>query len=309
VKIIRSVAELAAAGEKLCIAIGVFDGVHRGHQAVVRAALEDARAVGGTAVALTFDPHPVGVLAPDKAPPLLTATEHKLALIESLGAPVCLVMPFTIEFAQTEPEEFLDQLQQSAERLQTICVGHAFRFGRNRRGDVQTILAFGKKRGVRVDVVPPVLSNGETISSTVIRRAVASGELEKAARMLGRPFSVLGTVEGGDRIGRTLGYPTANLNPHNETLPPNGVYAVRALQAGRRRAGIVNIGTRPTLATAANERRIELHLLDFAGDLYGEKIEVFFVQNLRDERRFDSLDALKAQIARDEADARQLLGG
>jgi riboflavin kinase/FMN adenylyltransferase len=308
VRVIRSLAELPTFGNRICVAIGVFDGVHRGHQAVMRAALEDARAAGGTAVALTFDPHPIRVLAPDKAPPLLTSTPHKHALIEALLVPVCLVVPFTIEFAQTEPEPFLAQLFHSAATLQTICVGHGFRFGHKRKGDVQTILEFGRQRGVRVDVIPPVVSEGETISSTVIRRAVAEGDLAKAERMLGRSCSVLGTVVSGDQVGRKLGYPTANLNFHNEMVPPNGVYAVRAHHTGRSLSGLVNIGVRPTIAAGATERRLELHVLDFSEDLYGSEIEVQFVQKLRDERKFESPEALQAQIRLDEAEARRLLG-
>jgi riboflavin kinase/FMN adenylyltransferase len=308
-KIIRSLPELSTIGDRICVAIGVFDGVHLGHQAVISAALDDARAVGGTAVVLTFDPHPIRALAPDKAPPLLTSTHHKLELIKSLQVPVCLIVPFTSQFAQTEPETFLAQLFQSASALQTICVGHGFRFGRNRTGDVQTILEFSRQRGVRVDVIPPIASEGETISSTAIRRVVAEGDLGKAERMLGRPFSVLGTVERGDQLGRKLGYPTANLNLHNEVAPPNGVYAVRARHAGRTLSGLVNIGVRPTVTTGTTDRRLELHLLDFAGDLYGNEIEVRFICKLRDERKFESAEALQMQIRLDELAARQLLAG
>ncbi|MSR65593.1 MAG: bifunctional riboflavin kinase/FAD synthetase [Verrucomicrobiae bacterium] len=308
-KVVRSFAELSVIADKIGIAIGVFDGVHLGHQSVIRAALDDAAAVNGTAVVLTFDPHPMRVLAPDKAPPLLTSTQHKLALIESLGVPVCLMIPFTIDFARTEPDPFLSLVFQSAKNLKSICVGHAFRFGHDRKGNVQTILAFGRERGVRVDVMPPVTSHGETISSTTIRKAVAAGDLAKAERMTGRPFSVLGTVEAGDQIGRKLGYPTANLNPHNEVLPPNGVYAVCALHETRKLTGIVNIGVRPTIVERVADRRFELHILDFAGDLYGKTIEVSFVHKLRDEQKFDSPERLKAQIARDEAEARRMFAG
>lgn len=306
-KVIRSLEELGSIGDKLCIAIGVFDGVHLGHQSVLRAAVDDARAGNGEAVALTFDPHPLRVLAPAKAPPLLTSATHKLTLIEALGIPSCLLVPFTIEFARTEPGDFLAQLRQCARQLQTICVGHAFRFGRDRKGDVQTILAFGKQHGVRVDVLPPVFSQGETISSTNIRRAVAEGDLARAERMLGRPFSVLGTVETGDQFGRTLGYPTANLNPHSELMPPNGVYAARAAFAGRKWPGMVNLGVRPTVASGKPVRRLELHVLDFKGDLYGQTIEVSFVKKLRDEKKFESTAALRSQIERDEAEVRSVL--
>lgn len=307
-KVVRSFAELSASANRICIAIGVFDGVHLGHQSVIRAALDDAEAVDGTAVVLTFDPHPMRVLAPDKAPPLLTSTQHKLALIESLGVPVCLMVPFTIEFARTEPEPFLHLVFQSANNLKSICVGHAFRFGHERKGNVQTILAFGRERGVRVDVMPPVTSNDETISSTTIRKAVAAGDLAKAERMLGRPFSVRGTVEAGDQIGRKLGFPTANLNPHNEVLPPNGVYAVRVIHEGRPLNGVVNIGVRPTVASNPSDRRFELHILDFSGNVYGKTLEVIFAQRIREERKFGSADALKAQIAQDTIEAKRILG-
>ncbi|MCX7825768.1 MAG: bifunctional riboflavin kinase/FAD synthetase [Verrucomicrobiae bacterium] len=306
-EVIRSFDQLQALGSRFCLAIGVFDGVHRGHQAVIRAALDDAQACGGRAVAVTFDPHPMRVLAPSRAPLLLTSTPHKLALIRQLGAPIALVIPFDRAFASTPAAEFVEMVARRTPGLQTICVGARFQFGKDRKGNAALIQKMSVGRTFRLHEVAPVTLDGEIISSTAVRKTVAAGHLDKAARMLGRPFSILGTVVAGDKIGQKLGFPTANLNRHNEVAPPCGVYAVRARIAGQLRPGVVNIGLRPTVASDARMPLLELHVLDFNGDLYGTDIEVFFVSRLRDEMKFPSLDDLRAQIQRDVQQARTVL--
>lgn len=306
-----------------CVAIGVFDGVHVGHQQVIKQARDDARARGGTAVALTFDPHPQQVLQPDNAPPLLTTTAHKLRLIATLGVDAAVVLKFDLAFAALAPEEFIDRLCRHADRLQTICVGTRFHFGHNRAGNIRLIEQLAPRYGYTAREIEPVKVGEHLVSSTAIRQHIRQGHLDVAAAMLGRPYSVLGTVEPGDQLGRQLGFPTANLNPHHEALPPHGVYAVRvrvgqtsglslSSPVDRRdacptHAGIANFGHRPTVTGDTGAQRFEVHLFDFDRDLYGAEIEVIFVQKLRDEQKFASLAALKTQITADIATARAIL--
>ncbi len=304
---VRSFEELAKITHKVCLAIGVFDGVHLGHQRVIAQARDDARAVGGASVVLTFDPHPMRVLQPDKAPLLLTSTAHKLRLIEQLGVDACLLLTFDKPFSETPPEKFIELIVHNTNQLQEICVGTRFRFGHNRAGDVRLIENLAPVYGYIAREIESVKLGGEIISSTSVRQHILHGRLDRAAAMLGRPFSILGTVEKGDHTGHKLGYPTANLNPHNEVLPPDGVYAVGVLIGGKQFGGVVNIGYRPTFADRPPQHLLEVHIFDFSRDIYGQDVEVVFLQKLRDERKFDSVDALKSQIAADEQAARVIV--
>jgi riboflavin kinase/FMN adenylyltransferase len=306
-QVFRTFEELAAHSHKVCLAIGVFDGVHLGHQRVIGQAHADARATDGTSVVLTFDPHPMRVLQPHKAPLLLTSTQHKLSLMEKLGANACLLLAFDKPFSLTPPERFIDTVARQTNQLQEICVGTRFRFGHDRSGDVRLMEALAPKYGFVAREIKSVTLDDEMISSTAIRQHVLNGRLDRAAAMLGRPFSILGTVEPGDHRGRELGFPTANLNPHNEVLPPDGVYAVRVVIAAEKLGGVVNVGVRPTFAGAQPRRVLEAHILDFARELYGQDVEVLFVSKLRDEQKFASVEALKTQIAADVQAARKLL--
>lgn len=303
---IRTIAELAGIPGPVFLAIGVFDGVHLGHKAVLERALADARQASGSAVAVTFDPHPARVLRPEKAPRLLTATAHKIRLIRELGVEHLLVLPFTREFAETPPEEFVKHLFAAAHPLREICVGHEWSFGRQRAGDLAMLKRMGDELGFDEIGVPAVQIEGEVASSTLIRAAVEAGDFEKARRFLGRDYALLGTVVAGEGLGRQLGFPTANLSAHNEQFPPNGVYAAGAQIGPRRLKGVVNIGVRPTVAQAGGERVLELHLFDFDEVVYGSEIEVSFRRFLRPEQKFSSLAALKTQIAHDVAAAREL---
>jgi len=305
--LLRAIADLAAVPGPVFLAIGVFDGVHLGHRSVLLRALTDAQAGGGNAVAVTFDPHPAKILRPDAAPRLLTASAHKLQLIHGLGIETVLVIPFTAQFAATPPEEFVLQLHAACHPLREICVGHEWSFGRGRAGNLEMLQKMGDRLGFDEIGVPAVQVDGEIVSSTAIRAAVETGDLKRAALLLGRDYSILGTVVRGDQIGRSLGFRTANLSAHNEQFPPNGVYAVTAVWRGRRLKGVVNLGVRPTIASTTGERLLELHLLDFHQDIYGEDVEVTFITCLRPEQKFTSLDALKTQIARDVAEARLVL--
>lgn len=306
-KILDSIPELSAIPGPVVLAIGVFDGVHLGHEAVICRALREAKEQGGTAVAVTFDPHPARVLRPETAPRLLTAARHKLDLLAALGVQHALVVPFTAETAATPPEDFVRMLFAACRPLRAICVGHDWSFGRNRAGDLALLQRMGDELGFEEIGVPPVLVDGEIVSSTLIRAAVEAGDFPKAQHLLGRPYSVLGTVVKGDGLGRQLGYPTANLSAHNEQFPPDGVYAVEALIGKRAFTGMVNIGVRPTIPTASGERLLELHVFDFSGDLYGQDVEVFFHQFLRPEQKFGGIEELLRQIAGDAEKARRIL--
>lgn len=303
-QLLHTLPELVTLPLPVSLAIGVFDGVHLGHQRVIHA----ARATGNAAVVLTFDPHPMRVLHPDKAPPLLTSTPHKLALIEALGVDAALVLPFTKSFSEIPAEHFLEQLAAPAHRVRQVCVGARFHFGHNRTGNAKLMEQLAPRLGFSVTEIAAVhTAEGEMISSSAVRQHVLHGRLDRAAAMLGRPFSLLGTVEPGDHRGRDLGFPTANLNPHNEVLPPDGVYAARVRLADQHLAGVVNVGRRPTFQHATPGRLIEVHILDFSGDIYGRDIEVVFIQKLRGEQKFISAEALQTQIRADIATTRHLL--
>jgi riboflavin kinase/FMN adenylyltransferase len=287
------------------VAVGNFDGVHRGHQALLATALRDARESSGTAVVLTFDPHPSQVLAPERAPRALLTLDQKAELLGQLGADKLAVLPFTLELSRERPEDFARLVLQQTLGARVVVVGAGFRFGHKRAGDVALLEGMGGELGFRVHAFPPMLHEGAPISSTRIREGLSRGDVESASELLGRPFFVDGDVVSGDGRGRTIGVPTANLNPINEMLPCSGVYACRCEARGVSQGAVVNIGTRPTFG--GRTTTIEAHLLDFAGDLYGARLRVSFLQRLREERAFSGAEALIAQIRQDIETARQVL--
>jgi riboflavin kinase / FMN adenylyltransferase len=305
-KVLRAIDELKSLPGSAHLAIGVFDGLHIGHQAVIGRALESSRQTGGNAVVVTFDPHPVRVLRPAKAPRLLTSTRHKVKLIEKLGVDAVLLLEFTLEFAKTPPEIFVEKLVRAANRLRQICVGQEWTFGANRSGSIRLLEELAPKLGFEVASVSPVLIGDHVVSSTLIRSAVECGDLESAAKYLGRDFTILGTVTEGRQLGRRLGFPTANLRAHNELFPPNGVYAAKAWFRENQYGGVVNIGVRPTIENETGERILELHLFDFDRQIYGEDVEVAFLGYLRPEQKFSGVDELQAQIRRDAETARRI---
>ena len=302
----RSISELSKLRGPLFLAIGVFDGVHLGHQAVISTSAQHARAANGTPIVVTFDPHPEKVLRPKTAPHLLTATPHKIALIRDLGVAHLLIITFDKQFAATEPEEFVHELMEHSKSLREICVGHEWSFGKNRRGNLKLLNQFGARFDFGVVGIPPVTVNGKLVSSTTIRQAVETGDLAKAAQMLGREYTVLGTVVSGDNRGKKIGFPTANLSAHNEQFPPNGVYFAEAKLEGVIYPGVVNLGYRPTVDTRKSERILEIHLFDFDHDIYGKDLEVRFIRYLRPETKFESVEALVRQIGLDVKQARKL---
>jgi len=306
VKVIHSISDLASLPGPLFLAIGVFDGVHRGHQAVISTSARHAHAADGTPVVVTFDPHPAKVLRPNDAPHLLTAREHKIDLIRALGVAHLLIIEFNQKFAATPPEEFVRQLISHSKPLHEICVGHEWSFGRNRAGNLTLLKSLGAELGFNVVGIPPVMGDGHVVSSTAIRNAVKTGKFDEAAAMLGRPYSILGTVTGGEKLGTKFGFPTANLSAHSEQFPPDGVYFAEAWIDGVLYHGVVNLGIRPTVAQGEAQRILEIHILDFAEDIYGKNVEVRFLQYLRPERKFPNIDALIQQIEVDVQQARKL---
>jgi len=291
-------------GKKVSVAIGTFDGVHLGHQQVIRQAVADARQHEGIAVVVTFDRHPNSIVAPDRVPPQIYSPPQKLRALASLGADATLVIPFTREFSAWPAEDFVRALVAQLAPVQSVCVGSSFVFGRQRSGDVALLQLLGAELNFVVHGLAAVALDGEMVSSTRIRDAVRAGEINRASQMLGREYALAGMVRPGDEMGRTLGFPTANLDARDLLVPPNGVYAAHARVAGAQHRAAVNIGTRPTLASPVPELRVEAHLLDFTGDLYGQEMELTFVAKLRDEQKFSSLEELRAQIAQDVAAAR-----
>ena len=290
----------------LHLAIGVFDGVHIGHQALVRHVAERARADSATPMAATFDPLPIEVLAPGAPPSALSDAAERAKLLTTAGAQAVAVFGFTKEFAALTPEEFCARLAAAGD-VRWVCVGRDFQFGRERAGNVDTLRDLGRRQGFTVDLAAPVTLDGAVVSSTRIRNALLAGDIDAAARMLGRPYAVTGVVEHGNKRGRALGFPTINLEvARARLLPRDGIYAAWAtLEDGQRFKAASSLGMRPTFG--GGERRLEAFLLDFEGDLYGDTIRIEFVKRLRDELRFESPEALSAQIAKDVDETRRAL--
>jgi riboflavin kinase/FMN adenylyltransferase len=287
------------------LTLGNFDGVHRAHQAILARVVAEARRLGGDAVVITFHPHPVAVLRPEHAPSVLTALRDKLELLESLGVDVVVLQRFTTAFAQLSPETFVERFVADRLRVRKLVVGHSVSFGHARRGNAALLETLGAKLGFEVEVIGPVRVDEHEVSSSVIRRAVVAGDVALAARLLGRPHRSTGRVVVGKRRGAALGFPTANVDVRAGMVPADGVYAVRAAIGDREYAGVANVGRNPTFGE--NARTLEAHLFDFAGELYGRRCRVSFVERLRGEIRFASVDALTAQIRQDAERARAIL--
>lgn len=297
-RIWRGIEDLGHITKPIHLAIGVFDGVHLGHQAVLNSARSAALNSGFTSVILSFEPHPMSIVAPVRAPRLLTSATHKLAILRELDFDHAIIQTFDREFSLLSGQEFVDRLLASAPRLAGIHVGDGWRFGHKGEGTVDLLRRMGQAQGFQVSATPPVLASNETVSSTLIRAAVADGDFARAEHLLGRPFSVLGPVSHGQQLGQKIGFPTANLLLPDQQWPPMGVYAVEVRIDKQRRKGIANLGVRPTVTTVS-EPRLEVHIFDFSENLYEQNLEVTFLRFLRAERKFPHLDALKEQISHD----------
>lgn len=284
------------------LTLGVFDGLHLGHQRIMKTVVERAVAVEAVPTAITFDPHPRAVLHPESAPPLLQTLDQRLANLELLGIEQTIVVKFDRDFAAQPAEDFLHEIIHDRLHAREVYLGKGFAFGKDRGGNIELLRKMSSLLGFVADEVPEVQIRGQRISSSKIRGLLAEGRVNLARRMLGRPYGVEGVIIRGDRRGHTIGFPTANLKPHNRVVPKFGVYATATLVEGAWRRSITNIGVRPTFGTDS-EPSIESYIFDFDGDLYGDVLRVRFLHRLRDERKFNGIDELKAQIRRDSARA------
>ena len=287
------------------LALGNFDGVHRGHRKILERLRRVAGERGATSVVMTFDPHPPKVVRPDKAPPLIMTKTQKLEALEAAGVQGAAIVRFTRELSQWDPETFVRTVLVEWLRVSEVWVGANFLFGHDRSGNFSLLRSLGARYGFKAEKIDPVRYKDFVVSSTRVRRLVSEARVDEASALLGHPYFIDGMVVRGDQRGRTIGFPTANLCSDNELVPPHGVYATTAIIDGIVRPSITNIGTRPTVDTSGNTT-IETHIFDFDRDLYGMKVRLAFVQRLRDERAFDSLDGLKSQIAADCTRARVL---
>lgn len=297
--VIHTAAELKPANRKVCVAIGVFDGVHLGHQQVIRQTLADAGQHEALAVVITFDQHPNLIVAPGRVPPLIYSLPQKLLAIAALGVDATWLIRFDEPFSRQSGDEFIRGMARDFAHLHSICVGSDFTFGHKRSGNIGSLKSLGAELSFAVHSIAAVSLDGQPVSSTRIREAIRAGQFDTASQMLGRGYSLAGPVVKGGQLGRKLGFPTANVDARGLVLPPNGVYAAHVHTNGKLFRAVLNIGLRPTIAPDAVSARVEAHLLDFRGDLYGEELEVSFVARLRDEQKFSSVDALKDQVARD----------
>ena len=307
VHLIENLENMSSIKGPLHLALGVFDGIHIGHQAVIAQAVDSARRGGGTAGVLTFEPHPIRVIAPHLAPSrILASLNHKRELLSDLGVDVLVVIRFTKEFASVDAEKFLLSLLAAAPEIKSLSCGEDWKFGKKRKGDVAMIRQFGATHSIEVKAVEAVILDGERVSSTRIRQAIRDGNMLAARNMLGREYTVLGTVIEGRKLGRQLGFPTANLRVYNEQLPCDGVWHVEIKLSGHHAMkGVANLGLRPTVEGAKARRLLEIHILDFAADIYGCEVEVRFLNFVRKEKKFTSLEDLQRQIESDVAFCRK----
>lgn len=308
-KVVEGIDAIAEPFRNAVLTIGNFDGVHLGHQALFNEVISRARAIDGTAVAMTFDPHPVRVLQNNGYPPLITMGEQKVELIGRTGLDALIVIPFTREFANISARRFLEEILIDRVGMRTFVVGGDYAFGRDREGNIDYLRSASKRLRfelVVADWIQAPLADAGRISSTRIRELVQDGDIREARRLLGRPYQVRGTVlRGRNRGGKLLGCPTANLQLQDELAPKTGIYAVTVEFEGKTRPGVANIGWSPTFDD--HVFTVEIHILDFSGDLYGRQIRANFIQRIRDEKKFSGIGELAEQIQRDIAAAREIL--
>jgi riboflavin kinase/FMN adenylyltransferase len=305
-KIIHGAAELNAGGLPVCAAIGVFDGVHLGHQRVLRRTISDAAGGRGISVVVTFDRHPNAIVAPANVPALIYPLARKLEVLASLGMDSAYVIRFDKAFSQIPGEQFVRDLASDFGKIQSVCVGANFMFGHRRSGNVTLLQELGGQLGFAVHAVPDVDLDGQPVSSTRIRDAVRAGDFALAGQMLGRSYGLCGPVIQGRQLGRAFGFPTANIEVVGVLVPPAGVYAAEARVGTETRRAAVNIGHRPTIQSTDPQIHVEAHLLDFDRDLVGQDLELIFLKKLREEKKFPSTEVLRAQIARDITQTRNL---
>lgn len=304
-KVISSLENIKEPFAYAVITVGNFDGVHIGHQGLLKEVKKRADKMSGTSVVLTFEPHPLKVLK-EKKIPLITPFERKIELIEKLGIDVVICLPFTREFSKVSAREFVEEILLKKIGMKEIVVGYDYTFGHKREGNIDLLKKLGDELGFKVCILGPILVDNMIVSSTRIRNLIMEGELEKVKTLLNRYYQVSGEVIAGhDRGGRLLGFPTANLKLVNEVFPKNGVYVVEVIYNNKVYGGVTNIGFKPTFGNDALS--VETHILDFDQNIYGKKIKLNFIKRLRNEKRFSSIEALAAQIKRDIEEARKIL--
>jgi riboflavin kinase/FMN adenylyltransferase len=288
------------------VALGNFDGVHLGHRAIIKAAIDRAHAANGNALALTFDPLPAKVLNPKLAPELILTTEDKLELLRTAGLDGVIVMPFSTELSLLSPGDFVRQYLRGRIGARIVVIGHNVSFGHARAGNAEVMTQLGRESGFETIVVGPVECDGVVVSSTRVREMITSGQVKRAAVLLGRPHFLRGPIIHGRERGRTIGFPTANIQSRTECLPPDGVYATRVVMEEGSYPSITNIGMRPTFHEPA--RTFEAHIFNFNRDIYGRDVKLEIIERIRPERKFESAQALAAQIASDLQRAKEILG-
>ncbi|VAX18916.1 FMN adenylyltransferase / Riboflavin kinase [hydrothermal vent metagenome] len=304
-KIVRGLRNLTEKPVKPVITLGNFDGVHVGHKEIFLKVIEHAKNIGGTSVVYTFDPHPLKILAPERNLTLLTTFKKKMELIAACGIDMTICADFTREFARMHPRDFAKKLKGGLD-MDVVYVGHDYSFGRGKSGTIDYLKKMGAELGFDVEVVDAVNVDGERVSSSAIRSLLVDGNIRKATRFLGRYYSIAGKVVSGYHRGKTIGFPTANLDTPYELIPAIGVYAVFArVSHGKWHRGVVNIGYNPTFNR--DDFIVEVHLLDHEEDIYGSEIEIYFVERLRDEQTFKNVEALKGQITKDVVRAKKIL--
>ncbi len=291
--------------KKTCAAIGIFDGVHRGHQYLIKKMLTTAQRLGARPIVITFFPHPAHVLRPDLKLGYLTSLGRRFSLLSDLGVAACLVVPFNRTFAGIQPEKFIKDILVKKLGVQAVFVGDDFRFGKDRSGDIALFQKLGPPYGYETHAVSALKQGRAVISSTRIRRLVGTGKLNEAAQLFGRSVSVSGVVVKGSKRGKSLGFPTANIAYEADILPPKGVYVVRVLLGTKSYPAIANIGTRPSFEKQISKLHLEVHVLDFSRNIYGKRLEVEFLKKIRNEKKFPSPQDLIQQIQKDESSARK----
>ena len=298
-RIIRSIKEFQLPAKPVCLAIGVFDGVHLGHQTLLNRCVAAATSCSGVSVVVTFDRHPNSTVNPQKTPPLISTLSQRLESIESSGIDTLCLIPFDEEFAKISGRDFVHELTTHFDSLNSIFLGSDFHFGNQRSGNARLLQEMGQSLNFKTVVVPPSNFDNRIISSTRIREAIQAGALDDVSAMLDRPYILRGTIIRGNQLGRTLGFPTANLDVSGMALPPSGVYAVIANVHGEKIRGVLNLGYRPSIHQPTRSIHCEVHLLNFERDIYGAEIDIDWVAKLREEQKFDGLDRLVAQIRAD----------
>lgn len=277
---------------KPVVALGVFDGLHKGHRAILRYVVKTARRINGTSMAVTFWPHP-------QKEGVIYSLEHRLRLFSQLGIEACIIIGFNKKFSEISARDFINDILLKKIGVYYICVGKNFRFGRRAEGDFRLLNSLSKACGFRLKIFDVIKKNRQAVSSTYIRNLIRKGELKTAQRLLLRPVSVLGSVIKGSSLGRKLGFPTANINPHHEIMPPSGVYAVRVILNNKALEGICYIGTKPTLKPQCPRQHIEVHIFNFNKNIYGKYLEIQFIKKIRKEKKFSSISALAKQVKKD----------